>query len=362
MPSWPKWWLIFNAGSSSLKFAVWQQGKIRQRGKIEHLASESAVGRAAQQAMVSLARRFGPPQAVAHRIVQGGPTFWKPTRLTTSVMARLTRLTALAPLHLPANVRVVKLVSRHWPKVQQWGVFDTGLYHDLPDYVRLYSLPLNLANRYGIRKYGFHGISHAAAFAQACRRLRQKMKTTSGVTVHLGSGDSVTAWKQGRPIDTSMGFTPLEGLTMATRSGDLDPYIPLYLQSQLGWSAARVSHLLEQRSGLFGITGLRDVRDVLAAAGYPIAGWPRRAWTALQRRHARLGVRMFVYDIQRYLASYLGLLAQPSVIVFTGAIGQNAWIRRQVLSGLPAARGIRIITVPTDEEGAIAETLRRVVN
>ncbi len=335
---------------------------MRQRGVIDHLAGQPATSRALQRVLDSVERQSGRPQLVAHRIVHGGDVFWKPTKLSSGVIQRLQRLAVLAPLHLPINLRAVQLVRRRWPSVEQWGVFDTGLYHALPEPARLYSIPLSLARRYHIRKYGFHGISHAATFARACRRLGWSPRRVSGVTIHLGAGDSITAWQRGRPVDTSMGFTPLEGLTMATRSGDLDPFIPLYLQTRLGWSPTRVSRLLEQRSGLFGISGLRDIRDVLAAAGHPVRGWPRRVWKPTQRRHARLALRMFIYDIQRYLASYLGMLPQPRLIAFTGAVGNNPWIRQQVLRGVPIVRGLRVVSRPADEEGAIADAVRNVVS
>jgi acetate kinase len=144
---------------------------------------------------------------------------------------------------------------------------------------------------------------------------------------------------------------------MATRSGDVDPMIPLYLQEHAGYTADEVANILTAKSGLLGITGLRDVRDVLAAAGHPIPGWPRRRWTKEQRSQATLGLNMFLYDVQRYLASYLGLLGKVQAIIFTGAVGQNPWIRRHILHGVPAAEGRRVIVVPTDEEQAIAAAL-----
>ncbi len=347
--------LVLNAGSSSLKYAVLVPGRVIARGEIQQVGQRVTLAQAIGKVRTTVAARQLEPRAVAHRIVHGGRTFVKPTKLTAAVRKKLTELIPLAPLHMPANLAGLAKARRAWPRAEQWGVFDTAAFHQLPDAARYYSIPKQLADTHGIYKYGFHGISHADVFHRAAKRLGSATAKLSGVTIHLGSGDSVTAWRRGRPIDTSMGFTPLEGLTMATRSGDLDPMIPLYLQSQLGWSVRQVSDLLQQRSGLFGLTGLRDIRDVLGAGGHPVPGWPRRRWTAGQRRHARLALAMFIYDIQRYLASYLGLLPQPKVIVFTGAVGQNAWVRSSVLGGVRRPPGIRILTLPTDEEHAIAE-------
>src|SRR4029079_1420227 len=140
--------------------------------------------------------------------------------------------------------------------------------------------PIQLTKRLHIEKYGFHGTSHAWAFAQAAKKLGLAAKKVSAVTVHLGSGASMTLWHNGRPIDTTMGFTPLEGLVMSTRSGDIDPAIPHYIQKKLGWSAARINTMLEEHAGLVGISGLKDMRDILGATGHHVPGWPRKAWPA----------------------------------------------------------------------------------
>ncbi len=148
---------------------------------------------------------------------------------------------------------------------------------------------------------------------------------------------------------------------MSTRSGDIDPAIPLFLQRQAGMSARRVEKLLEQESGLFGLTGLRDMRDILGAAGHPVAGWPMKRWTTVERDHARVALDLYFHDIRKYLSMYLGLLPTAQVIVFTGSIGQNSWIRQQVLHGVPAA-GRRRLVIPTDEEQAIADELQPMIH
>lgn len=371
--------LVLNAGSSSLKFASFVDGRELVRGSVDQIGRRARFvldrgqGQTVQAVQATTpSRAFGllraflrkekiVPDVIAHRIVHGGEKFYRPTKLTSSVLRQLKNLVSLAPLHMPANIQAVRLASRAWPLAAEWGVFDTAAYHHLPDRARLYSIPLSVAERWHIRKYGFHGISHQWAMREASKKLRRPVNRLNLVTIHLGAGDSMTRWQAGRAADTTMGFTPLEGLTMSTRSGDLDPMIPLFLQ-QHGWSLKKVIDMLQQRSGLFGITGLRDMRDILGAAGHGLPGWPRRSWTAGQRRHARLALDMFVYDIQRYLSSYLGLAPRTAAIVFTGAIGQNKYIQGQIIRSLPAARGYRVLTIPTDEERAIAVTVGNLVH
>lgn len=299
------------------------------------------------------------PTAVAHRIVHGGGIFWRPTRLTSAVTNHLRQMTSLAPLHMPVNLVAVTMARRCWPRATQIGVFDTAAFHDLPQTVQWYPLPLSVSKKFHIRKYGFHGISHQWAMEQAAKTLKKPVSQINVVTIHLGAGDSVAVWRHGRPLDTSMGFTPLEGLTMSTRSGHLDSSIPLFLIEH-GYSAKRVEDMLERQSGLLGLTGLRDMRDILAAAGHPVAGWPGRTWTSVQRTRARFALAMFIHDIQFYVASYLGQLDRCDAIVLTGSIGQNLYIQRQIVR-LPAARRLRCLTIPTDEEQAIATMVRRMV-
>ncbi len=195
--------------------------------------------------------------------------------------------------------------------------------------------------------------------APSRKKLGWSNAAMNAVSLHLGSGDSMTLWKKGRAVDTSMGFTPLEGLTMSTRSGDLDPSIPMFLMRQ-GWALDRVEKLLQQQSGLFGLTGMRDMRDILGAAGQPVKGWPGSQWTAAQRKHARLALTMFIYDIERYLGAYLGQLNVKAPIILTGLIGCNPYIQHQ-LRALPIAKGRRLIVVPADEETAIAVAVGHVV-
>lgn len=367
--------LVLNAGSSSLKFAVWRGSRLVSRGQIEQIGRSTKLALDDQRRSVRartipaavaivakiLAKKNLRPTIIAHRIVHGGGWFTKPTRLTPAVIRRLRSIRYLAPLHLPVNLIGAAAAARRWPASVAWGVFDTAIFSSLPPSARVYALPWRITKKFGIRKYGFHGISHDWAFRQAAHRFK-RIKLRRAVTIHLGAGDSMTRWKDGRPADTSMGFTPLEGLTMATRSGDLDPMIPLYLQTRGGFSVAQVATMLNRQSGLFGLTGLRDIRDVLDSAGHRVPGWSHRTWTARQRKKSKLALDIFRYDIQRYLSSYVGLARGLQSIIFTGPVGQNRTVQRLVLRGLVIPRRVTILTIPTDEETAIAAAVRRVIN
>lgn len=367
--------LVLNAGSSSVKFAVAKGQNIFLRGEVDHFGKQARItfsrnGRVSRKisAVQNLHAAFAVvgkilhaqkvvPSIVAHRIVHGGQKLSKPTKLTPAVVQYLHKLIELAPLHQPANLMGVAFAKKTWPKATEWGVFDTALYRALPVKVRTYALPRALTARLHIEKYGFHGLAHDWAFHQAATKLKISPRRLSAVTVHLGSGASMTLWKHGRPIDTTMGFTPLEGLVMATRSGDIDPAIPLYIQEKLRWSPKKVEHVLEQHAGLLGLSGLSDMRDVLSAAGHHVPGWPRHRWTNAAKKKATLALNVYMYHVRKTLAGYIGM-SQVKAIVFSGPIGTNKTIQSMILHDLPAARGIKYLSVPADEEQAIVAAVR----
>ncbi len=366
--------LTINAGSASVKFSVFQKRNCVVRGSIDHFGPQATIRLSAHRHQTS---RKAPihnsataftvvqkivthlhiaPTVVAHRIVHGGPRFSRPVKLTPTTIKYLHQLIDLAPLHQPVNLLGVAWAKKAWPKAVEWGVFDTAIYRAMSAKVKTYALPKTITKRLHIEKYGFHGLAHSWAFHQAAKKLHITPRKLSVVTVHLGSGASMTLWKHGRPIDTTMGFTPLEGLVMSTRSGDIDPSIPLYIQERLGWSAQRVGRLLEQHAGLLGISGLRDMRDVLVAAGHSVLGWPKRDWSKKTQRKAVLALAIYVYHVRRTLASYLGLL-KVQAIVFTGPVGTNPTIQKIVLNKFPAGQGLPHLTIVADEEQAIVDAI-----
>lgn len=367
--------LVFNVGSSSVKFAVARHGKVFFRGLVDHFGKEARVtlsrgghhretvgpiknlGGAFTVIADTLERINIRPTIVAHRIVHGGQRFAAPSKLTSEVIRYLHTLIELAPLHQPANLLGVAFAKKTWPKAQEWGVFDTAIYRHLPASVKMYALPEKLVEKLHIEKYGFHGLSHNWALHQATKKLQKPVKSISVVSLHLGSGASMTLWHNGQAIDTTMGFTPLEGLVMSTRSGDIDPAIPLYIQEKLGWSAKHVENVLEQHSGLVGLSGMSDMRDILGAARHPVLGWLGKKWTDADRARAKLALNVFSYHIRKTLAGYLGLLDHVDAIIFTGPVGENTTIQKLLLSNFPAAKGIRVLTVHADEEQAIVDAV-----
>jgi acetate kinase len=260
---------------------------------------------------------------IAHRVVHGGEIFREPVIITEQVMAAIRETIPLAPLHNPANLIGIEVAREFAHQVPQVAVFDTAFHQSLPQHAYLYALPYSYYEDLQVRRYGFHGISHQYITREAARLLGRKPDDVNLISLHLGNGASVTAVRGGRSVDTSMGMTPLEGLVMGSRCGDLDPSIPGYLERRhAAESAAEVEVLLNQDSGLKGICGISDMREIrrLAEAG---------------DKRARLAIDIFCYRIRKYIASYLAVLGPVDAMVFTGGIGENSpQIREQSCRGL----------------------------
>jgi len=291
---------------------------------------------------------------VGHRVVHGGEEFVRPTLITPRVLIELKKFNKLAPLHNPNNLAGINACVELLPWAKNYAVFDTAFHATIPDYAYLYALPYALYKKYDIRRYGFHGISHAYVSSVAARKLKKAKPNL--ITCHLGSGCSITAVKQGKSVDTSMGFTPLEGLMMSSRSGDLDPAIVFYLERE-GMSLNRVDEIMNFESGLKGVSGLKDMRDIMIASGYKIPGYqPSVTFTTEQKYLAQVALKMFVYRIRKYIGAYFAVLGKVDAIVFTAGVGErNADIRKMILKGLPFKA--RALVVPTNEELMIAREI-----
>jgi acetate kinase len=252
-------------------------------------------------------------EAVGHRVVHGGERFRRSVLIDESVLAEIEDMIELAPLHNPANIKGIEAVTEILGKVPQTVVFDTAFHHTLPDRAYLYALPYWVYRRYKIRRYGFHGTSHRYV-AHRYRQLTGHDKPgTSVITLHLGNGASACAIKGGRSIDTSMGFTPLEGLVMGTRAGDMDPAILDFLAAKEGLSDSAMQNILNKQSGLQGISGItNDMRELLAEA------------EENDDRRARLAIEMFAYRIRKYIGAYLAAMGGADAVIFTGGIGENS--------------------------------------
>ncbi|ABQ26831.1 acetate kinase [Geotalea uraniireducens] len=302
---------------------------------------------------------------VGHRVVHGGELFREPAIVDDEVVAAIERLIPLAPLHNPSNLLGIEAARMRFHGIPQVAVFDTAFHQTLPPAAYRYALPHELYEKYQVRRYGFHGASHAFVAREAAQFLGHPMEELNLITLHLGNGASVAAIRAGECIDTSMGMTPLEGLVMGTRSGDLDPAIPFYLIRQLALTPEKVENLLNKESGLKGVCGFSDMREI-----------QQRASEGDER--AALAFDMFCYRVRKYIGAYCAVLGRLDAMIFTGGIGENsAAVRSAVCAGLRnlgisvdarkngAVAGkaaeiqeeetaVRVLVVPTNEELEIA--------
>lgn len=347
------WTLVLNCGSSSVKFALLdvQGGQVRLSGLAERLGSAGAsarldvdgVRRAVDLRGGSYAEAFAVIAgaldelgvragvgAVGHRVVHGGERFSAPALITPEVLAEIRACVPLAPLHNPANIAGIEAAQAAFPDAAHVAVFDTAFHQSMPEVAFRYAVPGDWYRQHGVRRYGFHGTSHAFVAARAADLLGRPLAGLNLVTAHLGNGCSVCAVQGGRSVDTSMGLTPLEGLVMGTRSGDVDPGLHDYIARQAGLSLSEVTAALNRESGLLGLSALsNDMRELEEAAGRGHPG-------------ARLALDVFVHRLAKQMAGMAAAMARVDGLVFTGGIGENsAWVRGAVLARL-AVLGARV--------------------
>jgi acetate kinase len=321
--------LVVNCGSATLKYRVlaMDEGRALAGGLVEGVDDlRGALGLVAAEL---LRAGLDPPDAIGHRVVHGGERFAAPTRVDASVLAALRELAPLAPLHNPANLLGIELCRERFPDVPQVAVFDTAFHQTMPPHAYRYAVPDDWYRRLGVRRYGFHGTSHRYVSGRAAEALGRPLESLNLITLHLGNGASAAALQGGRSVDTSMGFTPLEGLVMGTRSGDLDPAVPLHLLRQAGLSVEAVDSALHQRSGLVGLAGTHDLREILARER---AGDERAA----------LALALYCYRIKKYLGAYSAVLGRVDAVVFTGGVGENASRVRELACAGLARLGIEL--------------------
>lgn len=388
--------LVINSGSSSVKYQLfdmpdgqvltsglverigeaqsrllhrWRQGNdvqelVRSEPIADHRQAFEAIGAAMRDSgsLGGVARL----QSIGHRVVHGGEDFTQPTRIDAAVVERIRALSALAPLHNPANLAGIEVCLRLFPELPQVAVFDTAFHQTMPAHAYRYALPEAWYREHRVRRYGFHGTSHQYVARQAAAFLGQPLASLNLITLHLGNGASAAAIRQGTCIDTSMGLTPLEGLIMGTRCGDIDPAIPFYMAAASGATAAELEAQLNRDSGLKGICGANDMREVQQSAETGEAS-------------ARLAIDMYCYRIRKYIGAYVGVLGRVDALVFTAGIGENsALIRATACAGLDGlgiainphrnesrcdgpfaihgdAGRVRVLVVPTNEEIEIAQ-------
>jgi acetate kinase len=369
--------LVLNPGSSSLKYHL--RDTAHPTGQDSVLASgqvnlppdgryePSRLHETFEEIGAAVAKNVGTgsPEAIGHRVVHGGDRFSTPVCVTSDVVAAIEGLSPLAPLHNPSSAACMKTAGERWPGVPQVAVFDTAFHRSIPEFAARYAIPEDSYTEHPLRRYGFHGISVEMACRDAAAFLDVACPSLNAIVAHVGNGASVTAVREGRSVDTSMGMTPLEGLVMGTRSGDLDPSI-IVLMQRAGATADEVDAVLNHQSGLLALAGTADMREIGAAVG---RGEPR----------AVLALETAAYRLAKYIAAYSMVVQRPDALVFTGGVGENSHLfRAKVLSWLGPlglrvsadensadVKGIRgvstddstfpVLVVPSDEERAIAE-------
>ncbi len=393
--------LVINAGSSSVKYQVIDPEKeqVLAKGVVERIGMSGAIlthrptgrpevrlaGEILDHKMaieyvlsILLSKNHGVIKnkneidAVGHRVVHGGEAFSKSTLITEDVMAEIRACIDYAPLHNPPNLKGINAAKQLLPSVPQVAVFDTAFHQTMPDYAFVYGLPYVLYKRHGIRRYGFHGTSHRYVSDRAARLLKQPIEQLRLITCHLGNGASAAAIKYGKSVDTSMGFTPLEGLLMGTRCGDMDPAVILQIMHKEEMTPNDATTMLNKHSGLIGVSGLSsDMREI--ENEYE------------ENKRARLAHDLFTYRLRKYIGAYAAAMGGLDAIVFTGGIGENSTlVRRNALKELEflgvelddakneaPGNGERIISkdgakvkvliIPTNEELVIAKDTMRIV-
>ena len=319
--------LVLNSGSSSVKYQViaLPSEEVLDRGQRDRVGIQGGDFSSHWAAIRDILDALRPGlevTLVGHRVVHGGSTFVEPVVIDDRVIDAIGELNTLAPLHNPANLEGILAARDVLPDVPHIAVFDTAFFASLDSAAYTYAIPLQLSKDFGIRKYGFHGTSHQYVSAELERLSGPSITSRRAVIFHLGNGSSVSAVKGGVAIDTSMGFTPLAGLVMGSRSGDIDPVLPLYLQSALGMTANEVDELLNRDSGLRGLSGHSDMRDVFSAA-------------ESGDEPSQLAIDVWVWRARHYLGAYMVHLGGLDAIVFTGGIGENqADLRRRICENM----------------------------
>ena len=335
--------LIFalNCGSSSLKCAVIDSNRrshvldVRVE-KLDPANLAAAVDDALRRLREETAERRS-PDGIVHRIVHGGERFLQATRINDGVLSEIEQLSHLASLHNPPALAAVRQARTAYPQVPHVAVFDTAFHATLPTHARDYALPRDLRERFGIRRYGFHGISHAHVMHAVAAQLSLPVEKLRIVSCHLGNGASVAAIEHGRSVDTSMGMTPLEGLVMGTRAGDLDPGIVLELVRSGSYGDEQLDALLNRQSGMAGMTGTNDMREI-----------ERRA--ANGDEDCRRALALYAYRVRKYIGAYAAVMGGVDAIAFTGGVGENSATIRQACLERLEFLGATIVVVRADEE------------
>lgn len=395
--------LVINAGSSSLKYQLIdiEDESLLAKGLCERIGFEDSVHKyvradgIVQEATLSLhnhveaidamltlltdpengvIQSMGEIKAIGHRVVHGGEAFNKSTIIDDKVLEVLRQCIDLAPIHNPANIMGIEACRQEMPDIPMIGVFDTAFHQTMPPKAFVYALPYELYTKYGIRKYGFHGTSHRFVTKRAAAMLGKPLEELKLVSCHLGNGASICAVKNGKSVETSMGFTPLSGLAMGTRSGSIDPALISFIMDKEEMSIEATTKFLNRNSGVLGISGISsDFRDLLKASNNG-------------NERAKLAIEVFAYRVKKYVAEYIGIMNGADAVIFTAGIGENNNLVRKLVTDDMDFLGmkcdpsknisdtgremdistedskVRILVIPTNEEMEIALEVKRILN
>ncbi len=337
--------LVLNSGSSSIKYKVYDQATLKELANgIKEEVKDHKDGinkileRLTKDKLISDTKDIF---CVGHRVVHGGDAFDKPIVIDDNAIKKIEELCELVPLHNPANLEGIKAISATLGNIPQVAVFDTAFHQSMPGYASIYPLPFEYYEKFHIKKYGFHGTSHEYVAQKAAKQLQKPIENCNLITLHLGNGASVCAIENGKSIDTSMGFTPLEGLMMGTRCGDIDPSLVSYLSHKLGLNADKITTILNKKSGFKGLCGTNDLREVLRLIEDG-------------NSHTKLALDIFLYRIKKYIGSYLMILQSVDAIVLTGGIGEHSELVQKKISQAVEKFNLKHLIIPTDEELSIA--------
>ena len=346
--------LIINSGSSSIKYKLFEMPSehLLKKGAIEHIGEEGSQFANHYSGLKVILEEIKLVEAVGHRVVHGAEDFNKPAIVDARVIKGIKRCAAIAPLHNPANLSGILACQKLLPGVKQVVVFDTAFHQSIPEHAFIYGLPYEYYQKMRVRKYGFHGTSHEYVAQEASRILKKPSSKLKIITCHLGNGSSITAINGGKSVDTSMGYTPLEGLVMGTRCGDVDPALITHIMHKKNLDTRQMDRILNKESGLKGISGISNDMRLLE----------EKAKSGNQR--ARLAIDIFIYRIRKYIGSYLAVLGGLDALIFTAGIGENQqMVREQICKGLfdCLVKKPKVLVIPTNEELMIARQTYKLI-
>jgi len=356
--------LVLNCGSSSIKYklfnfpdksliiggAIENIGEKKSSVKNHHQGIELLISSILKKKVINSLKDIS---AIGHRVVHGGETFQKPHLINSKVIRKIEECIPLAPLHNPVNLEGILSCKKLFLAIPQVAVFDTAFHQSIPQTTYTYALPYSYYKKHKVRKYGFHGTSHQFIAQKAAGLLKKPLSKIKLITCHLGNGCSITAVNNGKSIDTSMGFTPLEGLIMGTRSGDIDPGVLFYIMEKENISPEQMDQILNKKSGLLGISGIsndfRTIRSVMNKGNH----------------RARLAYEMFIYRIKKYIGAYWMILGSIDAVCLTGGIGENSPDIVKILKGMItkfSKNKEKLLVIPTNEELMIADLTYELIN